>query len=531
MLILLALIVAASPLLIMRWVVNAHAAAQAQTMLDNLSRRILQHAESTVAEAADALASVAPRLNDSCGPDVRERLSTAVAETTNVRSMFALAADGSIRCASSEIPLHALPNITYRPARHGPLAIGVDKTVDTGRATLYLRWSDGERVLVAVLAPDVHRLDIVPTDWQETAIGLLSFHDGTIAASIPARQSFAGNGSALGGRLFTAETVSESLPLRAAMSLPYETIWASRCSLGLFVEVAGGIMGVAFFALVLNAARRPRTVEDALQRGLRRDEFVPFYQPVFNIQSGKLVGCEVLIRWRRKDGQMIPPGAFIQQAEESGIAVEMTSQLMRKVRDEVAPYYAERPHLKLAFNLFADHFSDLSTEDDIRETFRTGGIRYTQLVFEVTERYPLPNLNRAKVAISGLQSLGCRVALDDAGTGHGGLAYLQKLGMDQIKIDKLFVDTITASSASSPIVDSLIALGRSLGMEIVAEGVETTEQLTYLKSRGVDCAQGFLFAKPLPGAAYIKLVESLLPARHAAVAEADDLDDAIRRAA
>ncbi len=263
--------------------------------------------------------------------------------------------------------------------------------------------------------------------------------------------------------------------------------------------------------LIFQLLRRPATVETAIERGLRRREFVPYYQPVFAVATGELVGCEVLIRWVKADGTVVSPGAFIQKAEESGLAVPMTLQLMEKLRDEMAPYYADRPKLKLAINLFADHFNDLSTVEDVRRIFHAGPIRYTQLVFEVTERYPLPNLNRARVAITGLQELGCRVALDDAGTGHGGLAYLQKLGMDQIKIDKLFIDTIGEQSAAAPIVDSLIELGRSMNMEIVAEGVETQAQYAYLRSRGVDCAQGFLFSKPLPGETYAKLIEAMVP--------------------
>jgi len=167
--------------------------------------------------------------------------------------------------------------------------------------------------------------------------------------------------------------------------------------------------------------------------------------------------------------------------------------------------------LKVAFNLFAGHFSDLSTVDDVREIFREGGIRYSQIVLEVTERYPLPNMNRALTAIGALQNLGCRVALDDAGTGHGGLAYLQQLGMDQVKIDKLFVDTLTEGVTSSPIIDSMIEMARQMNMEVVAEGVETIVQFEYLKKHGVEAGQGYLFAKPMPLKAYLRLIETMLP--------------------
>ena len=110
-----------------------------------------------------------------------------------------------------------------------------------------------------------------------------------------------------------------------------------------------------------------------------------------------------------------------------------------------------------------------------------------------------------------MRSLGCKVALDDAGTGHGGLAYLQQLGLDVIKIDKLFIDAIGTDSLSAPIVDSLINLAESLGMEVVAEGVEETLQVEYLREKGVSLAQGYLFAKPLPYETYKRLIERMVP--------------------
>ncbi|MEP5780335.1 MAG: EAL domain-containing protein, partial [Hyphomicrobiales bacterium] len=124
---------------------------------------------------------------------------------------------------------------------------------------------------------------------------------------------------------------------------------------------------------------------------------------------------------------------------------------------------------------------------------------------------PLNDIERARVVIRNMRSLGAKVALDDAGTGHGGLAYLQQLGLDVIKIDKLFIDAIGTDSLSAPIVDSLISLAESLGMDIVAEGVEEPLQVEYLREKGVRMAQGYLFAKPLPGETYKRLIEKMMP--------------------
>src|SRR6185312_7453171 len=129
-----------------------------------------------------------------------------------------------------------------------------------------------------------------------------------------------------------------------------------------------------------------------LEHGLKAGEFVPYYQPIMDIVTGKLRGAEVLVRWRRPDGSVISPAAFIPLAESSGIIVDITRSLMRRVCDELGPAYDERPHLKVSFNLAARHFEDDSIVRDIRDIFGPGRVRLSQLVLEVTERQPIENL-------------------------------------------------------------------------------------------------------------------------------------------
>lgn len=504
-LLLFATALAVIPVLGMRWLVRAQAIGQAEHQLEATAQRTMIQVDGLLAEASDVLASVISIAREACGPDQRAKLASTAFAARAVKAILILGPDGNTICSSSEIPANNLLGLRFRQARQKNLSIGVNGTGTSSRSLLNIRTFDGDRMVIATVLLDAQRIDYVPSDWRMSATGLITFDDGTLIASLP----YGGDDAARAGdgaEVLTAQANSERFPIRVSVSVPATTILASTRVLSMLVNLGGGLLGILFFLLVAQASWRRPSVEDAIARGIRRDEFIPYYQPVFDIQSGEVTGCEVLIRWRKSDGTIVPPGAFIREAEESGLAIDMTHQLMRKVRDEVGQYYATRPELKVAINLFADHFSDFSIVDDVRDIFAEGGIRYTQLVFEVTERYPLLNLARAKLAIQGLQNLGCRVALDDAGTGHGGLAYLQTLGMDQIKIDKLFVDAITAENTASPIIDSLIELSRSLNMEIVAEGLETREQLHYLQARGVHFAQGYLFSKPLPGESYIQLL-------------------------
>ena len=248
-----------------------------------------------------------------------------------------------------------------------------------------------------------------------------------------------------------------------------------------------------------------------MERALEAGEFVPYYQPLIDLRTGAIVGAEVLLRWRKPDGTVIPPAAFIPLAESSGLIVEMTRALMRSVRNEFGQVLGARPRVKVGFNLTADHFSNEKIVADVREIFAASPIRFSQIVLEVTERQPLEDLDMARRVIAALQELGCKVAIDDVGTGHGGLSYMLKLGVNYIKIDKMFIDAIGTERYSTTIIETLTELARNMRMEIFAEGVETFDQVKYLRDRGIFLAQGYAFAPPLPGSLFRQLLEAAHP--------------------
>jgi sensor c-di-GMP phosphodiesterase-like protein len=217
----------------------------------------------------------------------------------------------------------------------------------------------------------------------------------------------------------------------------------------------------------------------------------------------------VLCRWEKKNGEVIPPGAFIEYAEVTGLAVPMTVSLMQQVKADLSDLCRDMPELKVSINLFEGHFRNGNVVEDIHTIFGGTSINFRQLVFEITERQPLSQMQTANSVIAGLHALGCRVAMDDAGTGHSNLAYLQTLGIDVIKIDRVFVDMVKEGTTQVPVLDGLIAMARDLGTEIVAEGVETEAQALYLRARGVVHAQGYLFAPALRVTPFRDLAKAL----------------------
>jgi EAL domain-containing protein (putative c-di-GMP-specific phosphodiesterase class I) len=172
--------------------------------------------------------------------------------------------------------------------------------------------------------------------------------------------------------------------------------------------------------------------------------------------------------------------------------------------------------------LTARHFADEAVVEEVRQIFAGSAIRLSQVVLEVTERDPLEDLDMARRVIAALQALGCRVAIDDVGTGHGGLSYMLKLGANYMKIDKMFIDAIGTERYSSAIIETLVELSARLRMEIIAEGVENFDQVKYLRERGIFFAQGYAFAPPLPGSLFRQLLQAAHPLGSANVGGSPD---------
>jgi len=338
------------------------------------------------------------------------------------------------------------------------------------------------------------------------AYARVTSRDGTLIAEAGARITDDDTGKE---RIVTHQQ-SGPFGLVATVSISSATLMANYADLQTFAAVgtAGVAVMILGFAALSPWRRRGNPIAD-LERALEKNEFVPYYQPIVDIKTGRILGAEVLIRWRRPDGTLVLPANFIPLAESSDLILEITHALMRAVCKEMGEAYAQRPHLKIGFNLAARHFLDDRVVEDVRGIFESSPIRLWQIILEVTERRPLENLTAARRVIAGLQGLGCQVAIDDVGAGHGGLSYLLKLGVDIIKIDKLFVDAIGTERHSDTIIETIVDLARSMRMDIVAEGVETFEQVTYLRERGIHQAQGYVFAPPLPGSSFLQLIAAI----------------------
>lgn len=238
-------------------------------------------------------------------------------------------------------------------------------------------------------------------------------------------------------------------------------------------------------------------LDPEIRRAIQAQEFEPYIQPIMDIH-GRLASAEVLMRWHHPTSGLIRPDLFIPLAEESGLIVPMTSQLMSKVRDQLAPYQSKIPSdFHISFNISAKHCVSSNLVKDC-QNFLSAFDNPSLLALELTERELIEDTAEAHKLFAKLNQIGVRIAIDDFGTGHSSLNYLQKFQFDVLKIDQSFVRMIGSNAVSSHIVDTLLDLAHRLKMKTVAEGIETAEQVDYFATRGVDYMQGFFYARPMP---------------------------------
>ncbi|EMG36992.1 diguanylate cyclase (GGDEF) domain-containing protein [Desulfocurvibacter africanus PCS] len=260
---------------------------------------------------------------------------------------------------------------------------------------------------------------------------------------------------------------------------------------------------------------RKVNLEAELRKSIGQRRFVLRYQPIVDVASRSIVGMEALLRWIDESGRVVPPSQFMPEAEECGLVVQMDRLALEIACRETLRWKngGEAP-LKLSVNLSAQHFALGGVESMVTEVLAATGFPASRLGLEITETALIKDLKSATAPVlKALSAKGVSISLDDFGTGYSSLAYLKHLPISVLKIDRLFVSDIgTPGSDGSVLVRGMISLAESLGLAVVAEGVETEEQLAFLRSQGCALAQGFLFAPPLTAQAFMDLLSQGLPA-------------------
>ena len=224
-----------------------------------------------------------------------------------------------------------------------------------------------------------------------------------------------------------------------------------------------------------------------------------FYQPQVD-RDGRLVGAEALVRWPLADGSMVSPAEFIPLAEDTGLIVPLGLWVLRTACAQLARWQADERtrHLTIAVNVSPRQFHQADFGAGVKQMVSAAGVDPSLLKLELTESAILNNLDDTVVRMNQLRESGIRFALDDFGTGYSSLSYLKRLPFAQLKIDQSFVRDMAEDEGSAAIVLAILSTGKALGLEIVAEGVETPAQREFLRRNGCAFYQGYLFGKPMP---------------------------------
>lgn len=260
---------------------------------------------------------------------------------------------------------------------------------------------------------------------------------------------------------------------------------------------AGMVAGLALAVSILLLARRQMSIATAVRQGLRRHEFFLLYQPIVDLATGNWVGAEALLRWRRPTGELIGPDLFVPIAEQTGSVTRLTEEALRLVRHDVGDFLALYPDFHIAINLSARDMETSVIVGLLKDLLQTTHAAPSNLLVEITERAFL-NLESARQVIGAIRELGVAVAIDDFGTGYSSLSYIDALELDFLKIDRSFTEAIGTRAPTNQVVDHIISMAHTLGLRMIAEGVETEAQAQFLVRHKVQHGQGWLYGKPLP---------------------------------
>jgi len=334
-----------------------------------------------------------------------------------------------------------------------------------------------------ILCTDVSS-DEVAVELCERIVSALSFpfsiegHDVALTASVGAARANAIGARSAGGLL------------RAADQAMYEAKQRGRGSLHVF-------------SAVNRAATKERSRQaQALRRAIDAGELEPFFQPVIRLDDFQVAGVEALVRWNDPERGLVGPEDFIGVAEQTGLVIPLGSWMLRAACTQAASWMKDDGvTTALSVNLSARQLAGMRLFDEIQSVLRETGFPAERLCLEITESALMEDVDHAIESLVGLKALGVRLAVDDFGTGYSSFNYLRRLPVDVVKIDRAFIAGLGIDSSADAIVAAVANLSHALGLLVVAEGVETSDQLVALRALGCEYAQGFLWSPPLPAAA------------------------------
>ncbi|MCR1303002.1 MULTISPECIES: cyclic diguanylate phosphodiesterase [Enterobacter] len=463
-----------------------HTAAASTQKIDNI-----------LAEAVSAANTAKHVAAQGCTRDGQLELGTEAALKPHLRAVM-IQQQGQIICTSLPgngvliVRPQTLPNETLMLLPGNRLVNGIPVLI------FQMPIADG-RVIVSV--SDAHLRDVIASATNSADMALV------VGERMLART----------GDVTDWKAASWAGALTASAHFPFSVVWQPPAFFSLTRLLQQGwslillilVLSTTVGFLIRRYKGKSTSFEDDLRKAILHGEIVPYYQPIVNGDTGGLYGVEVLARWKHPKSGFISPDVFIPIAERNGLIIPLTKGLMAKVVTQLKPLLPKLPDgFHIGVNISARHINAPSFIGDCRVFGKGFQGKEVKLVLEVTEREPLIDNPHLVENLNTLHNAGFVIALDDFGTGYSGLSCLNALAIDYIKIDKSFVNRVSEEKDSTILLDCVIDLAKKMSLRIVAEGVETKEQLEYLNRNEITLLQGYYFGKPVSYIDFIKVILS-----------------------
>jgi diguanylate cyclase (GGDEF)-like protein len=361
----------------------------------------------------------------------------------------------------------------------------------------------GDRALVARIGGDEFGILLPVASDEEAPLRVARCIIKEVPEPIQLASLSVNVGVGVGIAICTADDQSNVLTAQDGSAI--ETV-IRQADMALHQAKSEGRSGYYFFRQEMDEQLRQRVeLEREIGPAIKAGQIVPYYQPLVDLRSGAMIGCEALARWEHPRLGLLPPSILIPIAENTGSISEMTYSLLRQSIRDAKTWPGE---LSVSINLSPRQFADVWLAEEVLRILTENTFPAHRLEFEITETTFIDRIDEAKATLESLRNLGARIALDDFGAGYSGLSYLRQFRFDRIKIDRSFVTDMLTNSDDQKIVEAIMSFGRALGLQTTAEGIESLELRNRLIELGCDTGQGYYFCKPKPNSEILRYLDN-----------------------
>jgi sensor c-di-GMP phosphodiesterase-like protein len=495
----LAIIGAILPIAGMLYISWSFAVSSEQDRLALFAGDTIARANISLTQVRDALHTIAGSDLKPCSPEHIARMRTLTLDTPSVGEIGYFE-NHVLKCTSWGMTEERIPQLPgdYTTADGIEVTVRMHPLVSGGKPMMALQYQaynvlvDPVRFVDVIVDPGIQ---LAIANEQGAEIAELNAPDPGLVRSIIAHPRNGMDSNNLFAVVRTDGWIAVATERRGEMLNNLRREQLMLLPIGAFI--AAFILGI-----VVWFSRKRLSPLGELALAVQNQEFIVHYQPIIELKTGLCVGAEALVRWRRPDGSLVRPDLFIPLAEDSGLILPITDQVIDAIIHDLGKLLTADRSLHVSINLCADDLKTGRFLPVIQQALARTDISARQIWLEMTERSFL-EIEAARSTIIKARKIGYSVAIDDFGTGYSSLQYLQGLPLDSLKIDKSFIDTIGKDTATSSVTSHIIDMAKTLNLIIVAEGIETQEELDYLRARDVDFGQGWLFAKAMPADEFI----------------------------